>query len=183
MRHLVAVVALVAVQAASSTVSAVATLLPAVAASAPDRVSVQVDRRQIDVGLGGRFTFSSTVRNDGPRSVTGLIAHLNILSTDPGTYVDPEDWSTHRTQFPRTVPSHGTIALHWPMQAVTTGRLIVYVAVVDDHNRQVTVSRAIEVRVAPRNTIDAGGILPLAVGVPAAVAVLLGVVTIRRRRE
>ncbi len=114
--------------------------------------------------------------------MSGLIAHLNVFSTDPGTYVDPEDWSSHRTQFPAAVPAHGSVALTWPVQAVNSGRLVVYVAVTDVQQHRVTVSMPLELTVSKRQTVDPGGVLPLAVGVPGAVAVVLGLVLLRRRR-
>lgn len=161
-------------------------LTAAQAAAASDQVrtdtlSVRVDQTAIDVSLGDRFSFSSTVGNQGDRPRAGLIAHLNILSSDPGVYVDPEDWSTHRTQFLAPLPPRTSTALSWPMQAVNTGPLIIYVAVTDLANHRVTASGPIEVTVTGRRTINAGGILPLAVGVPGAVAATLIALLIRRR--
>lgn len=116
------------------------------------------------------------------RPKAGLIAHLNVLSTDPSTYVDPEDWSSHRTQFIDALPAHGERTLSWPMQAVNSGSLVVYVAVIDPADRSTTVSAPIDLSVAKQQTIDAGGILPLALGVPGGVAVLLTVSRLHRRR-
>jgi hypothetical protein len=41
----------------------------------------------------------------------------------------------------------------------------------------------LRVRVADRRTLDAGGILPLAVGVPTAVGAAAGALALRRRRR
>lgn len=151
--------------------------------AAPVTVSVDVNRTTIDTRLGGRFSFTSTVRNltEGPKS--GLIAHLNVFSTDPDTYIDPEDWSSHRTQFLDTLASQGSVTLTWPVQAVNSGPLILYVAVTDTEDRSTVVSPPIELTVTRQQTINSGGILPLALGVPAAVAALLGANLVRRRQR
>lgn len=180
MRRVVAFVACLVV--AISMASTWAQAAPASNEVQANPLSVRVDRTTIDVSLGDRFSFSSTVRNRGNRPTPGLIAHLNILSTDPGSYLDPEDWSTHRTQFLEPVPPGASMVLTWPIQAVNTGPLVIYVAVTDLANHRVTVSGPIEVSVTGRRTIDPGGILPLAIGVPGIVAATLMALLLRRRR-
>jgi thiamine pyrophosphate-dependent acetolactate synthase large subunit-like protein len=181
MRHLIAVVALLAVTSHADRAVPRQPAGPAQAAS--DTVSVQIDRSAIHSRLGGRFSFTSTVQNQSGRTKPGLIAHLNVFSTDPNTYVDPEDWSSHRTQFLDPLPTHGSADLTWTVQAVNSGSLILYVAVTDIRNHSVVVSGPIELTVTQQQSIDAAGILPMAVGVPAAVAVLLTLVRLRRRRS
>ena len=62
-------------------------LAPAAAGTSP--VSVRVDPTTVSTSIGQRFPLTSTVRNDGDRPVSGLVAHLNVLSLDPDVYVDP----------------------------------------------------------------------------------------------
>jgi hypothetical protein len=114
----------------------------------------------------------------------GLVAHLNVASLRPGVYVDPEDWSTSRTRYLDPIPAGGTATVRWSLQAVNAGTFAVYVAVLpqDAAGRPPTVGRAVRVTVAERRTLDAGGILPLALGVPAAVGVAAGGLALRRRR-
>jgi hypothetical protein len=157
--------------------------LPAPAAGGSETVSVHVDRTAIQTHLGARFVFTSSVRNDTSKSLSGLIAHLNVFSTDPKTYVDPEDWSTRRTQFLKPLPAHGSATLTWRGQAVNSGPLVLYVAVTDTPRKSVTVSAPIELTVKKQPSINAAGILPLAIGMPAAVGVLLVLTLWQRRRE
>jgi hypothetical protein len=157
--------------------------LPAPAAGGSETVSVHVDRTAIQIHLGAQFVFTSTVRNDTTKSLSGLIAHLNVFSTDPKTYVDPEDWSSRRTQFLKPLPVHGSATLTWHGQAVNSGPLVLYVAVTDTARKSVSVSAPIEMAVKNQKSIDAAGILPLAIGIPAAVGVLLVFTLWRRRRE
>jgi hypothetical protein len=162
-------------------------LLTAGGATAADPlgpVSVAVDRTQISTTLGHAFTFTSTIRNAGPTPKPGLIAHLNILSLGVGTYVDPEDWSTHRTRYLAPIPAGGSATLTWPMKAVNGGRFAVYVAVLSQSGaaRPPTTGPEIRLAVAERRTLNSGGILPLALGMPALLALLWLAFRLRRAR-
>jgi hypothetical protein len=159
----------------------VAGLILSLGASAADasRISVTVDRNQISTQLGGRFAFRSTITNRGSSAADGLIAHLNVLSLRPGVYVDPEDWSSERTRYLRTIPPGGSITTTWRIQAVNAGSFGLYVAVVQESGRALPPSTgpAVRLKVSERKTLNSGGILPLALGVPG----LLGAVTLALR--
>jgi hypothetical protein len=163
---------------------AVAALALTWAGAANASVSVTVDRIGVATGLGKRFAFRSTVVNTGPGEARGLVAHLNVASLRPGVYVDPEDWSTSRTRYLDPIPAGGTATVRWSLQAVNAGSFAVYVAVLpaDAAGRPPTVGRAVRVTVAERRTLDAGGILPLALGVPAVLGLAAGGLALRRRR-
>jgi hypothetical protein len=148
------------------------------AAEGADRVSVAVDRAQISKKLGNKFQFRSTITNRGSTAATGLIAHLNILSLRNGPYVDPEDWSSNRTRYLPTIPPGGSHTITWKMQAVNAGTFGVYVAVLPESGeaRPPTTGPTIHLAVAQRRAINSGGILPLALGIPAFVGlVTLGI--------
>jgi hypothetical protein len=70
-------------------------------------ITVSLDSPPVTTSVGHRFTFTTTVANAGASAVSDLVAHLNVLSDDPGTYVDPEDWSSHRTQYLPSIPPNG----------------------------------------------------------------------------
>ena len=156
-------------------------LAPAAAGTSP--VSVRVDPTTVSTSIGQRFPLTSTVRNDGDRPVSGLVAHLNVLSLDPDVYVDPEDWSSQRTIYLDPVPAHAATRLDWTVQAVNSGRLVIYVAVTATQGTDaVAASNTLRLAVAPQRTVEAGGILPLALAMPAAVLLLTGFAGYRRRR-
>lgn len=164
--------------------AAVLLAVPALAAEAA-QVSVSVDRTEITTQLGGKTQFRSTIRNDGPAAVSGLIAHLNVLSLRPGTYVDPEDWSSQRTHYLDPIPAGGSTTVTWHIQAVNDGRLGMYVAVLPESAAALppVTGPTIQLNVTERKTLNSGGILPLALGIPAFLGLLaLGVRLHRGRR-
>jgi len=167
---------------------ACALLLAAVAQAADrtPRLSVATDREQISTKLGGKFAFRTTITNRSSTAASGLIAHLNVLSLRDGVYVDPEDWSSRRTVYLDTVPAGGSVTTTWRMQAVNDGSFGIYVAVLPDTGDAVAPATGptIYLAVEERRTLNAGGIVPLALGIPAFLGLLslsLGL-RVRRRR-
>lgn len=137
-------------------------------AAAAGPLSVKVDRATVSTKLGHKFAFRTTISSRGPSTASGLIAHLNVLSVRPSVYVDPEDWASHRTRYLAPIPAGGSSTIAWNLQAVNAGRFAVYVAVLSNDGRTLLgTSPSIRLAVAERKTLDAGGILPLVIGMPA----------------
>lgn len=147
-------------------------------------LTVSTDRTSIATRLGHTFVFHSTIHNDGRVAAGGLVAHLNVVDLSGHTYVDPEDWSSHRTRYLRPIPPGGTTTLAWPMNAVNSGTIGVYVAVLPRSGAPVppTTGPTVRVRIQDRKTLNSGGILPLALGLPALLGLLSLGVRVRRGR-
>ena len=173
-----------AVGAALLAVAALVAASPAAATTAPPAgVTVELDQSAVSTDVGGRFEFSSTVHNDSGGELTGMIAHVNILSTDPSTYVDPEDWSSERTQYLDPLAPGESVVLRWRVQAVNSGTSLIYVAVTDERGQApVAASDGLELSAREQRTINASGVLPVTLGMPAAVLLLMGLGAQRRRR-
>jgi hypothetical protein len=148
------------------------------------RVVVHIERTHVSTSLGRSFSFTTTVTNNDTGPTGTLVAHLNILSLKPGVYVDPEDWSSNRTRYLDSIPSAGSRTVQWRVNAPNGGSLAAYVTVVPQSGAGTpTTSRALRFEVASRRTLNSGGILPIALGIPAGIALLaLGVRVHRRRR-
>jgi hypothetical protein len=153
------------------------------AAGAPE-LSLRMSRIRISTSLGDKFTFRSTVVNHGPTAARGLIAHLNIFGLDSSVYVDPEDWSSNRTRYLPALAPHEVRKVTWTVTAVNSGSITIYVAVLPRHAAgQVAVSSPLHVEIAKRRTLNSGGVLPLALGIPALLGLTaLGVRARRQRR-
>ena len=169
------------VVAALSMFVALALAGPAVSSSNP--IAVTVDRTTISTSLGHKFSLQSRIANNGGSAVSGLIAHLNVLSLRPDVYLDPEDWSSHRTRYLPAIPAGGSVTITWKMQAVNAGSIGVFVAVLPQNGepRPPATGPTVHVSIARRKTLNSGGILPLALGIPALLAALSLGLRLRRR--
>jgi hypothetical protein len=154
------------------------------AKTAPPPVVVSLDRQQVSTRLGESFNFTSTIANPGSRPLSGLVAHLNIVGLSENIYVDPEDWSDERTRHLQAIGPGESATLSWRVKAVTGGDAAIYVVVLPVENpatapEGLAVSPALDVHITERRTINSGGVLWLALGVPA----LLGIATLVARRR
>ena len=167
-----------------SAAAAVVALVGAANAAAND-VSVIVRQSRIDTQLGKNIVFRATFANRGSNATGPQIAHLNVLSLRQGVEVDPEDWSTHRTRYLGTIAPHASRTITWKVHAINTGRIALYVAVLPQVglNRPPAIGRTVQLVVAGRDTLNSGGILPLALGVPALLGLLAGGMQVARRRR
>lgn len=167
-------------------VSLLCLLVAAPVSGASSPAGVSLSRTEVSTGLGESFSFDSVIRNTGTRPLSGLVAHLNVVGLDTDIYVDPEDWSEERT---KDVPSLGpgeSTDVTWDVTAVTGGEAAIYVVVLPGDSpatarEGLAVSPAMDVRIAEAKNLNSGGVLPLALGVPALLAV--AAIAVRRRRN
>jgi hypothetical protein len=154
------------------------------AAPAAAGVSVANDRATVTTKLGHKFVFHSRISNSGTTPATGLVAHLNVVDLTGHTYVDPEDWSSSRTRYLPPIPPGSSTTLAWPVNAVNSGTIGVYIAVLPRSGAPVppTTGPTVRVSIEDRKTLNSGGILPLALGIPAALGLLAAGVRFRRTR-
>ena len=158
-------------------------LAPAARAAGESDVTMTVAPERIATKLGGKFAFTSTITNNSVTDAHGLIAHLNVLSLQDGVYVDPEDWSSNRTHYLDPIPPGESTTITWRMQAVNDGDFGIYVAVLPETGAPIppTTGPTIHLYVAEKKTLNAGGIVPLVLGIPAALGLLTLGIRIRRR--
>lgn len=165
---------------------ALAAVAPSAASAktAPPAVVVSLDRQEVSTKLGESFEFTSTMANHGSREVSDLVAHLNIVGLSKNIYVDPEDWSDERTRHLPPVGPGESAKVSWRVKAVTGGDAAIYVVVLPGKDPAtapdgLAVSPALDVHISERRTINSGGVLWIALGLPA----LLGIAALVARRR
>lgn len=156
--------------------------VPTTTAVADPSWSVQLDHAHVETTIGHHFTFTSALHNATGRTRPGTVAYLNIVSMDPSVYVDPEDWSSSRTRYLGDVGPGATVPVTWRVQAVNSGRFVIFVVVTSQRGSdEVVTSGAMRVTIANQRRLNPSGILPVALGVPTVAGALL--VWTRRRRQ
>jgi hypothetical protein len=160
---------------------------PAQTAPPTSKVEVTFDQSEVTTVVGDRFTLRSPITNPGATPTDRLIAHLNVASLRSDVYVDPEDWSSSRSRQLAPLPPGGTREVSWEIQAVNAGSFDVYVVLLpagatSAGSGPLVVSPPVHVSVAGRQTLTAGGVLPVVIAVPALIA-LVGATARRRARR
>jgi hypothetical protein len=153
-------------------------------AQAAGGLSVAMDRTAVATKIGHKFVLHARIENRGGTAAGGLVAHLNVVDLTGHTYVDPEDWSTSRTRYLPPVPEGGSTKLTWRIDAVNAGTIGIYIAVLPRSGAPVppTTGPTVRIWIQDRKTLNSGGILPLALGIPGALGLLALGVRLRRVR-
>ena len=161
---------------------ALAVASPAVATG---EVSLRADPPTISTALGRDFRFQTTITNGGSQPTASVLAHLNVLSLRRDVYVDPEDWSSDRTRYLGSIPAGASTTIDWTLKAVNPGSFAAFVSVLPQAGSTETPVNGptVTIGVAERQTLNSGGILPLAIGIPAALALITVSVRLRRTRR
>jgi hypothetical protein len=138
--------------------------------AAPLTVKITPDPTRVATVLGGSFTIMTQVANTGSSPTGDVLAHLNIASMQDDVYVDPEDWSSSRSQNLTLQPGESR-TLSWDIQAVNAGRFAAYVVVLPEGTEVagaegLVVSPLVKIDVATRSALSESGVLPVVVGIP-----------------
>ena len=146
-------------------------------------VEVTLSRQTVSTKLGSSFDFESTITNGTDAPLSDLIAHLDVIGRDPSVYVDPEDWSSERTKFLDPLVPGESVEVPWTVKAVTRGEVSIDVAVLSGTGvqRRLAISPPLDASIAEQRTLNSGGVLYLALGLPALLGA--GILATRRRRR
>ena len=157
-------------------------------ASPAAAADVSFDRAGVAMSVGERVTLTSKVTNPGGEPSGQVLAHLNIVSLTSSVYVDPEDWSSERSQVIEDLGPGESQTLSWPIQAVDVGSFAVYVVLLPDSGANagrgpLVVSPPVHLDVAGKRTLDAGGALPVVLVVPVLLGLGAGAIRYRHAKN
>jgi len=149
-------------------------------------LTVVVSKSNVSAVTGDSFTFTSEIRNAGSEATPALIANLAFVAVDGGTYVDPEDWSSERTQAVAPIATGATASQMWTVKTVLAGDVASYVVVLPAPpalvaNSPLAVSPAIQMHVEKHRALNPGGVLPTVLIVPVVLVMAFGGMRVVRR--
>jgi hypothetical protein len=153
-------------------------LLAAVSATA--QASVTIDLRPDgdnppSPAMGDHLRFSSTITNAGATPIEGLVAWISLVEIDAGNEqpVDLEDWSAQKAVTGAVLNPGQSLKTDWPMRLIKGGDYRVVVSITDRGGRQVITSPIVQLHIRQKPVLQAGRVLPVAVGVPLLVISLM----------
>ena len=134
--------------------------------------------------MGDHLRFWSTITNTGAIPIEGLVAWISLVEVDPGNEqpVDLEDWSAHKAITGATLDLGQSLRTDWPMRLIKGGDYRVVVSVTDRDSRRVFTSPTIQFHVRQKPVLQAGRVLPVAVGIPLLIIGLMLFNKAKRRR-
>ncbi|MGI9607936.1 MAG: hypothetical protein ACR2P0_17540 [Acidimicrobiales bacterium] len=145
----------------------------AAAAQVPEALEVAIEPVDASVVLGEMLEVDVRVTNTGSVATVPLVVHLDITDLSADGSVDPEDWTSTLSVPIGSVPPSATIATPWTLQPIAGGDFTVYAVVLAAELDSVETSQVLRVNVVDQRSLNPGGILPVAIGMPAIVGGLL----------
>jgi len=152
-------------------------------------LNISIDTDYKTIKTGDAINFNTTVTNHGTDESPQMFVAMNIINlAKDGDPVDPEDWSPERTQAIEPLAVDQSTTQSWSIHAILDGDYMVYMVLVpepdgEQSTSQPAVSSGIHITVTPFASLNPGGVLPLALGMPVGLILLLFVLLWNRNRS
>lgn len=134
---------------------------------------VTIDPVEHAATLGDSIELTVRVDNVGAADTVPLVVHIDITDLSGEGSVDPEDWTATLSIPIDAVPAGESRTAAWALQPISPGEFTVYAVVLAPELDAVHTSRVLRVSVDDQRSLNPGGILPVALGMPAIVGGLL----------
>lgn len=131
-------------------------------------VSVSLEAPSAPLKMGDVPFFTGKVTNNSSKTLHSLIVYLSLVSLQLGQEhpVDLEDWSARKAiRLERLAPGETDIQ-KWKMRLIKSGPFGAALTIIDPQFDQPGISPLTVFNIAPKPTVVAGRILPVAIGVP-----------------
>ena len=133
-------------------------------------------------GVAGDYvTVAARIENTSDQAVSDVTTYLSLVNTADKLPVDLEDWSAEKGLYVGVIESGQALPLDWKIHFVKPGHYALTVVALVAGREMPAVSPVVYFRVEPKNSLDPGHILPVALGMPVVLGLLLLLLNYRRR--
>ncbi len=132
---------------------------------------------------GDYVTVLGRIRNTGRKSIVNITTYLSLVDTENKLPVDLEDWSAEKGLFIGSIEPGQTFPLQWKIHFVKAGTYSLIIVAVAPENETPAVSTITHFTVAPKRNLNPGNVLPVVLGTPIAIALILSFLIYRRQLE
>lgn len=157
------------------------------ALQSPLSISIDLDHKVVK--MGEPVLFKTVVKNASSQESPPLIVAMNIINLNAkGDVVDPEDWSPQRTQYLEYLAPGGSATQSWRVNAIFDGDYMVYIVLIPQPESQESTSQPItssglHLTATKFTKLNPSGILPLALGWPIILLVIIFIIYRRRHKD
>ncbi len=154
----------------------------AVTASAASPLVLGITSAQTLNGVAGDYvTVAARIENTSGQAVSDVTTYLSLVDTADKLPVDLEDWSAEKGLYVGVIEPGQILPLDWKIHFVKSGRFALTVVALVAGQETPVASPLVYFYIDPRNSLDPGHVLPVALGVPVALGFLLLLLNTRRR--
>lgn len=131
-------------------------------------LSVSLEAPATPLRMGDTPIFTGKVTNHSTKTFKNLVVYLSLVSLQPGREhpVDLEDWSARKAIHLDHLAPGQTAVQQWKMRLIKSGPFGAALTIVNPASVQPHISPLAMFNVAPKPTVLAGRIFPVALGIP-----------------
>ena len=160
----------------------VAAAVCTMAASAAGPLALEISSaRTLDGVAGDYVTVAARIENTSGQAVSDVTTYLSLVDTADKLPVDLEDWSAEKGLYIGVIDPGQALPLEWKIHFVKAGRFALTIVALVAGQETPVASPLVYFRIEPRNSLDPGHILPVALGTPVVLGFLLLSLSARRR--
>jgi len=133
--------------------------------------------------------FDTVVTNTTAEASPMIFVAMNIINLEhEGEPIDPEDWSPERTQSIDSLAAGQSVTLSWRVNAILDGEVLIYMVAIPQPEGQHVISHpiaspGIHLTVTPFTKLSPMGVLPVAMGGPLLLLLIIYFVSLSRNRN
>lgn len=130
---------------------------------------------------GDYVTVKAQITNTGEKPLNDVTTYLSLMDRDNKMPVDLEDWSVEKGLYIETIESKQTLPLEWKIHLIKAGSYTLLILAVTPSSPIPLVSTIIPFTVAPKRNLNPGHVLPVALGTPLVLILILSLLSYKRR--
>ncbi len=151
-------------------------------ASTPPPLSMQILSAHTLSGVAGDYvTVQGQIQNTGKSALNDVTTYLSLVDNQNKLPVDLEDWSAEKGLYIGSIDPGATLPLIWKIHFVKAGNYSLIIVAEAASSSVPQVSTITHFDVAPKKNLNPGQVLPVALGTPVVLIILMFLVSYRRR--
>jgi hypothetical protein len=135
-------------------------------------------------GVAGDFvTVQAQITNTSKQPITDITTYLSLVDNENKLPVDLEDWSAEKGLFIGTIEPNQVFPLNWKIHFVKAGTYSLVIIATSPASETPQVSKITHFKVNPKINLNPAKVLPVALGMPIILLLIMGVINYRRQRK
>ena len=157
---------------------------PKIYARAAEPVVLTVESQDTINGIAGDYvTVQGNIFNTTSQPIQSITTYLSLVDNNTKMPVDLEDWSAEKGLFIGSIETNQNLPLNWKIHFVKAGDYsLIIVAEIMGRNVP-TVSTVTQFHVQSKRNLNPGQVLPVALGMPILVLILISFLYYYRQRQ
>jgi hypothetical protein len=153
-------------------------------ASGAPPLSLQILSSKTLSGTAGDFvTVEGQITNTGTNSLGDVTTYLSLMDNQNKLPVDLEDWSAEKGLYVGRIDAGQTLPLNWKIHFVKAGTYSLIIIAEAAGNDFPQVSSITQFNVNPKRNLNPGQVLPVALGMPLIITLILFIVSYQRQKS